>query len=78
MEATENLKEAVSKLSGALYAVESANELLARMKDEVKDMELNPTAIIYGIKRNKMRNKNPENIELQDEMYETIWDAELL
>ena len=78
MQVSEKLQDAVIKLTSALQTVESANELLARVKQEVKDDGLHSNAIIYGIKRNLARVKNPENIELQDEVYETIFQNELI
>ena len=78
MQVTDKLQEAVLKLTSALQTVESANEVLAKVKQDVKDEGLNPNAIIYGIKRNLARQKNPENIELQDEVYETIFQNELI
>ena len=78
MQVTDNLQEAVNKLTSALDAVDSANEMLAKVKQDVKDLNLNPSAILYGIKRNKLRQKNPEAIELQDEVYETIFANELI
>lgn len=78
MSNVEKLQEAVNKLTAALSAVDAANELMARVKDEVKDMDLNPSALIFAIKRVQKRKLNPEPVELQDELYEQIWENELV
>lgn len=78
MSNVEKLQEAVNMLTAALSAVDAANELMARVKDEVKDMDLNPSALIFAIKRVQKRKLNPEPVELQDELYEQIWENELV
>jgi len=78
MSNVEKLQEAVNKLTAALSAVDAANELMARVKDDVKDMDLNPSALIFAIKRVQKRKLNPEPVELQDELYEQIWENELV
>ena len=71
---SDKLKEAVAKLIPALEAVEGANDLLARVKEEVKeDLELNPNAVTYGIKRAMKKKLKPEDVELQDGLYEKIF-----
>ena len=75
----ENLKEAVAKLIPALEAVDSANELLARVKEEVKEeLGLNPVAVIYGIKRAEKKKLNAEKVEIEDTFYEEIVEQELV
>lgn len=78
MSNVEKLQEAVNKLTAALSAVDAANELMARVKEDVKDMDLNPSALIFAIKRVQKRKLNPEPVELQDELYEQIWENELV
>ena len=74
-----NLEEAVAKLIPALEAVESANELLARVKEEVKEeLGLNPVAVIYGIKRAEKKKLNAEKVEIEDSIYEEIVEQELV
>lgn len=75
---SENLKEAVAKLTAVLDNVDAANEMLAKVKDDVKDMGLNARAIIYGIKRAKKKKEGSETIELQDDMYDIIFQEELV
>lgn len=75
----ENLKEAVAKLIPALEAVDSANELLARVKEEVKEeLGLNPVAVIYGIKRAEKKKLNAEKVEIEDNIYEEIVENSLV
>lgn len=74
-----NLEEAVAKLIPALEAVESANELLARVKEEVKEeLGLNPVAVIYGIKRAEKKKLNADKVEIEDSIYEEIVEQELV
>ena len=74
-----NLEEAVVKLIPALEAVDSANELLARVKEEVKEeLGLNPVAVIYGIKRAEKKKLNAEKVEIEDNIYEEIVEQELV
>lgn len=74
-----NLEEAVAKLIPALEAVEGANELLARVKEEVKEeLGLNPVAVIYGIKRAEKKKLNAEKVEIEDNIYEEIVEHELV
>ena len=74
-----NLEEAVAKLIPALEAVESANELLARAKEQVKEeLGLNPVAVIYGIKRAEKKKLNAEKVEIEDNIYEEIVEQELV
>lgn len=74
-----NLEEAVAKLIPALEAVDSANELLARVKEQVKEeLGLNPVAVIYGIKRAEKKKLNAEKVEIEDNIYEEIVEQELV
>lgn len=74
-----NLEEAVAKLIPALEAVDSANELLVRVKEEVKEeLGLNPVAVIYGIKRAEKKKLNAEKVEIEDNIYEEIVEHELV
>ena len=74
-----NLEEAVAKLIPALEAVDSANELLARVKEQVKEeLGLNPVAVIYGIKRAEKKKLNAEKVEIEDNIYEEIVEHELV
>lgn len=73
------LEEAVAKLIPALEAVDGANELLARIKEEVKeDLGLNPASVIYGIKRGLKKKANAEKVELEDSIYEEIVEQDLV
>ena len=75
----ENLKEAVAKLTAALGAVDSANELLASVKETVKEeLGLNPVAVIYGIKRAEKKKLNAEKVEIEDNIYEEIVENSLV
>ena len=74
-----NLEEAVAKLIPALEAVDSANELLARVKEQVKEeLGLNPVAVIYGIKRAEKKKLNAEKVEIEDSIYEEIVEQDLV
>lgn len=74
-----NLEEAVAKLIPALEAVDGANELLARVKEEVKEeLGLNPVAVIYGIKRAEKKKLNAEKVEIEDNIYEEIVENSLV
>ena len=74
-----NLEEAVAKLIPALEAVDSANELLVRAKEQVKEeLGLNPVAVIYGIKRAEKKKLNAEKVEIEDNIYEEIVEHELV
>jgi len=73
------LEEAVAKLIPALEAVDGANELLARVKEQVKeDLGLNPASVIYGIKRGLKKKSNAEKVELEDSIYEEIVEQDLV
>ena len=61
-----------------MHAVDAANELLARAKDDVKDMDLNPSAVVYAIKRAKKKKEGSEVIELQDDYYDSVFQEELV
>ena len=75
----ENLKEAVAKLTAALEAVDAANEILARVKEQVKEeLGLNPVAVIYGIKRAEKKKLNAEKVEIEDNIYEEIVEQDLV
>ena len=74
-----NLEEAVAKLIPALEAVDSANDLLARVKEQVKEeLGLNPVAVIYGIKRAEKKKLNAEKVEIEDNIYEEIVENSLV
>lgn len=78
MQKSDKLEEAVNLLTAAINTVDVANTVMSKAKDDVKDMGLNPSALIFAIKRVQKRKVSPENIELQDEFYETIWENELV
>ena len=74
-----NLEEAVAKLVPALEAVDAANELLASVKETVKEeLGLNPVVVIYGIKRAEKKKLNAEKVEIEDSIYEEIVEQELV
>ena len=73
------LEEAVAKLIPALEAVDGANELLTKIKEEIKeDLGLNPASVIYGIKRGLKKKLNAEKVELEDSIYEEIVEQDLV
>lgn len=77
----DKISEAISKLTGALNAVEASADLMKRVQEEVKEMELNPNALLFAIKRAKKRaesEKASEKIELEDELYEFVWEEDLV
>lgn len=75
----DKLEQAVAKLIPALGAVDAANSLLAKIKEEIKEeLGLNPASVIYGIKRAEKKKLNAEKVEIEDNIYEEIVEKELV
>lgn len=74
----EKIREATNKLTAAIEAQEAATDLMAKVKEEVKELELNPAALIWAIKRAKNRKNKAEKIDLEDDLYELVWNEDLV
>lgn len=75
----EKVKEAVVKLTGAMEAQEASAELMKSVTEDVKELGLNPTAIKYAIRRNQKRKSDKvDQVELEDDLYDFIWQENLV